>query len=71
MSQENSSLRWGLLDQNGIDIPRFKTLQPSSLPLSPPNPLSPSSYLANTSSGFSPTEFLNSHIFLSASNVSF
>ncbi|XP_062094938.1 probable WRKY transcription factor 26 [Humulus lupulus] len=66
IGQENSSLTWGLSDQNGNDFPRFKTLQPSSLP--PPNPLSPSSYLATTS-GFSPTGFLNSPMFLSSSNA--
>ncbi|PON53593.1 WRKY domain containing protein [Parasponia andersonii] len=69
ISQENTRLNWGFSDQNEIDIPRFKTLQPSSLPLSSPTPFSHSSYLANSSSVFSPSEFLNSPMFLSASNA--
>ncbi|KAM6550502.1 hypothetical protein CsatB_000310 [Cannabis sativa] len=67
--EENSSLTsWGLSDQNGNnDFSSFKTLQPNPLPN--PNPLSPSSFLAITSSGFSPTGFLNSPMFLSSSNA--
>ncbi|XP_010093567.2 probable WRKY transcription factor 33 isoform X2 [Morus notabilis] len=66
-NNNNTSLSWGFSDQNGIEIPRFKSLQPPSFPLSP-SPLSPSSYLANTTP-FSPTDFLNSPIFLSVSNA--
>nr|AYD59720.1 WRKY transcription factor 61 [Ziziphus jujuba] len=46
-----------------MEIPWFKTLQPSSLPLSPP-PVSPSSFLT-TPTGFSPSELLNSPGFFS------
>ncbi|XP_050244065.1 probable WRKY transcription factor 33 [Quercus robur] len=64
MDQE-SELRWGLSDlksdRNGNEIPKFKSLPPPSLPLSPP-PLSPSSYLAFPT-GLSPNEFLMSPLF--------
>ncbi|XP_048431322.1 probable WRKY transcription factor 33 [Pyrus x bretschneideri] len=53
-------------DRNGTEIPKFRSLQPPSLPLSPP-PVSPSSYLASTPA-FSPTDFLSSSMFLSSSN---
>lgn len=72
MDQENE-LRWGLSDlksdRNGNEIPKFKSLPPPSLPLSPP-PLSPSSYLAFPT-GLSPTEFLMSPLFGSNYNVSY
>ncbi|KAF3448024.1 hypothetical protein FNV43_RR08732 [Rhamnella rubrinervis] len=71
-SQDNTRLSWGVsdhvMDRNGMEVPWFKTLQPSSLPLSPP-PVSPSSFFANTPTGFSPSDFLNSpSLFLSTSN---
>ncbi|KAM1386782.1 probable WRKY transcription factor 33 [Malus sylvestris] len=53
-------------DRNGTEIPKFRSLQPPSLPLSPP-PVSPSSYLASTPA-FSPTDFFSSPMFLSSSN---
>ncbi|CAB4315292.1 unnamed protein product [Prunus armeniaca] len=56
-----------LMDRNGIEIPKFKSLQPPSLPMSPP-PVSPSSYLASTPA-FSPTDFFSSPMFLSSSNT--
>lgn len=58
-----------LMDRNGNEIPKFKSLQPPSLPMSPP-PVSPSSYLASTPA-FSPTDFFSSPMFLSSSNVSY
>ncbi|XP_028767554.1 probable WRKY transcription factor 33 [Neltuma alba] len=48
------------------EIPKFKSTPPPSLPLSP-SPLSPSSYLSFPS-GFSPTQFLSSPLFLSSPN---
>ncbi|TKY65744.1 WRKY transcription factor 33 [Spatholobus suberectus] len=62
---------WGTseldLHQVGLDVPKFKSAQPPSLPLSP-SPISPSSYLA-FSSAFSPSEFLNSPLFLTSPNI--
>ncbi|GMY25617.1 probable WRKY transcription factor 33 [Fagus crenata] len=59
---QNNELSWGLSDHKsdrfGNEIPKFKSLPPPSLPLSPP-PLSPSSYLV----GLSPTDFLMSPLF--------
>ncbi|XP_062002539.1 WRKY transcription factor WRKY24-like [Rosa rugosa] len=62
------SWSWGLSDRSTeAEIPKFKSLQPPSLPLSPP-PASPSSYLVNTP-GFSPTDFFSSPMFLANSNT--
>ena len=67
---QNNELSWGLSDHKsdrfGNEIPKFKSLPPPSLPLSPP-PLSPSSYLV----GLSPTDFLMSPLFGSNYNVSY
>jgi WRKY transcription factor 33 len=64
---------WGYSDQKsdriGVDVPKFKSLQPSSLPFSPA-PVSPSSYFA-ISPGFSPTDFLSSPLFPSYFSVSY
>ncbi|XP_040380143.1 probable WRKY transcription factor 26 [Oryza brachyantha] len=51
----------------GAGVPKFKSAQPPSLPLSPP-PLSPSSYFA-IPPGLSPTELLDSPVLLSSSNI--
>ena len=56
-------------NQVGLDVPKFKSVQPPSLPLSP-SPVSPSSYL-NFSSAFSPSELLNSPLFFPSPNVSY
>uniref|UniRef100_A0A0D9WFB0 WRKY transcription factor WRKY24 n=1 Tax=Leersia perrieri TaxID=77586 RepID=A0A0D9WFB0_9ORYZ len=48
-------------------VPKFKSSQPPSLPLSPP-PMSPSSYFA-IPPGLSPTELLDSPVLLSSSNI--
>lgn len=61
------SWNWGLTDRNGAEVPKFKSLQPPSLPLSP-SPASPSSYLVNTPA-FSPTDFLSSPMIFGNSNV--
>lgn len=61
------SWNWGLTDRNGAEVPKFKSLQPPSLPLSPA-PASPSSYLVNTPA-FSPTDFLSSPMIFGNSNV--
>ncbi|KAB1224511.1 putative WRKY transcription factor 33 [Morella rubra] len=68
ISQDRSStqtLNWGYSDRFNVEIPKFKSVQPPSLPLSPP-PLSPSSYWA-IPSGLSPTDqFLSSPLFSSS-----
>ncbi|XP_022890848.1 probable WRKY transcription factor 33 [Olea europaea var. sylvestris] len=64
MNLEKSSFNWGISD---IEIPKYKSFQPNSLPISPP-PISPSSYLAVNSS-FSPSVLLNSPVLFSSSNV--
>ncbi|KAF2306491.1 hypothetical protein GH714_018539 [Hevea brasiliensis] len=65
------SISWGLYDHGtdtiGIEIPKFKSFTPPSLPLSPP-PVSPSSYLA-IPTGLSLTELLDSPVLFSGSNV--
>ncbi|KAA8517710.1 hypothetical protein F0562_015184 [Nyssa sinensis] len=62
------TLSWGLSDnvtrRNGIEIPKFKSLPPPLLPMSPP-PVSPSSYFA-IPPGLSPTDFLESPALLSS-----
>lgn len=57
-----------IAERSGCGVPKFKSLPPPSLPLSPP-PFSPSSYFA-IPPGLSPTELLDSPVLLSASNVS-
>lgn len=61
---------WALSDplSHTTEFPKFKSLPPPSLPISPP-PVSPSSYFA-FSSGFSSTDLLDSPLLLSSSNVS-
>ncbi|XP_059668096.1 probable WRKY transcription factor 33 [Cornus florida] len=65
---QKTTFGWGLSDRNDVEIPKFKSIPPPSLPLSPP-PVSPSSFLAfppNTSS-LSPTNWLlDSPAFLSS-----
>ncbi|XP_062179637.1 WRKY transcription factor WRKY24-like [Phragmites australis] len=54
--------------RGGNGVPKFKSAQPPSLPISPP-PMSPSSYFA-IPAGLSPAELLDSPVFLtSASNI--
>ncbi|XP_009603221.1 probable WRKY transcription factor 26 [Nicotiana tomentosiformis] len=56
-----------IAERSGCGVPKFKSLPPPSLPLSPP-PFSPSSYFA-IPPGLSPTELLDSPVLLSASNI--
>ncbi|XVE97161.1 hypothetical protein REPUB_Repub02eG0287400 [Reevesia pubescens] len=74
INQGRISTSWGFSDHPnqsdhhkfGIEIPKFKSLAPSSLPISP-TPVSPSSYLAATPApaNFSPTDFLDSPVLFS------
>jgi len=48
-------------------VPKFKSVPPPSLPISPP-PISPSSYFA-IPAGLSPAELLDSPVLLSSSNI--
>ena len=57
-----------IADRSGSGVPKFKSLPPPSLPISPPS-LSPSSYFA-IPPGLSPAELLDSPVLLSSSNVS-
>ncbi|KAL2500418.1 putative WRKY transcription factor 33 [Forsythia ovata] len=70
-SEEKSSFRWDFSDQmnnqNTIEIPKYKSFPPSSLPISPP-PVSPSSYLSIPPS-LSPSVFLDSPVLFSSSNA--
>ena len=52
--------------QNQESVPKFKSVTPPSLPLENSQT---SSYFPFTSSTFSPTEFLNSSLFLSSPNI--
>ncbi|KAI8523494.1 hypothetical protein RHMOL_Rhmol13G0078200 [Rhododendron molle] len=63
----SSASRGGLSDRNGSAIPKFKSITPPSLPLSPP-PVSPSSYFA-IPPGLSPAELLDSPVLFSTSNI--
>ena len=72
----DDDVNWGTSElktdhqQAGLDVPKFKSAPPPSLPLSS-SPISPSSYFPFSSSSFSPSEFLNSPMFLSSPNVSY
>ncbi|CAI0424035.1 unnamed protein product [Linum tenue] len=82
-SRDMDTIGWGLygtdhhLNNNrpatgagGLEIPKFKSFPPPSLPLSPP-PLSPSSYFAFPP-GLTASDLLDSPVlFSSAANVSF
>lgn len=56
-----------IAERTNSGVPKFKSIPPPSLPLSPP-PVSPSSYFA-IPPGLSPTELLDSPVLLSGSNV--
>ncbi|XP_075519705.1 LOW QUALITY PROTEIN: putative WRKY transcription factor 26 [Primulina tabacum] len=51
-------------DRRGSGVPKFKSLPPSSLPISPPSAASPFSYF-----GLSTAEFLDSPVLLASSNI--
>lgn len=61
------SLSDRIAERTGSGVPKFKSISPPSLPLSPP-PFSPSSYFA-IPPGLSPAELLDSPVLLSSSNV--
>ncbi|XP_075509313.1 putative WRKY transcription factor 33 [Primulina tabacum] len=68
MNQEKSSFNWVSSDyQKSIEIPKYKSFPPSSLPVSPP-PVSPSSYLSIPPS-LSPSMLLDSPVLFSSANV--
>ncbi|GMP48980.1 hypothetical protein CsSME_00016135 [Camellia sinensis var. sinensis] len=56
-----------ITERTGSGVPKFKSIPPPSLPLSPP-PVSPSSYFA-IPAGLSPAELLDSPVLLSSSNI--
>ncbi|KAJ7961147.1 WRKY transcription factor [Quillaja saponaria] len=62
---------WGFSDYKterfGLEIPKFKSVSPPPIPISP-TPFTPSSYLSMPP-GLSPTDFLNSSLFLSSPNI--
>ncbi|XVF68432.1 hypothetical protein PTKIN_Ptkin11bG0002400 [Pterospermum kingtungense] len=61
------SLSDRISQRTGSGVPKFKSLPPPSLPLSPP-PVSPSSYFA-IPPGLSPAELLDSPVLLNGSNI--
>jgi WRKY transcription factor 33 len=65
----NSKLSDRIAERTGSGVPKFKSIPPPSLPLSPP-PVSPSSYFA-IPAGLSPAELLDSPVLLNPSNVRF
>ncbi|KAJ4837402.1 hypothetical protein Tsubulata_036916 [Turnera subulata] len=65
--QQRRGLAERIAERTGSGVPKFKSIPPPSLPLSPP-PISPSSYFA-IPAGLSPTELLDSPVLLSATNI--
>ncbi|KAF9661861.1 hypothetical protein SADUNF_Sadunf19G0112700 [Salix dunnii] len=63
----NSKLSDRITERTGSGVPKFKSIPPPSLPLSPP-PVSPSSYFA-IPAGLSPAELLDSPVLLNPSNI--
>lgn len=57
-----------IADRTGSGVPKFKSIQPPSLPISPPSLFSPSSYFS-IPAGLSPAELLDSPVLLNTSNV--
>ncbi|KAF8396989.1 hypothetical protein HHK36_018627 [Tetracentron sinense] len=70
-NQERITVRRGLsdriADRTGAGVPKFKSISPPLLPISPPA-ASPSSYFA-IPPGLSPAELLDSPVLLSSSNI--
>ncbi|KAK2969380.1 hypothetical protein RJ640_028769 [Escallonia rubra] len=62
----HGSLADRIAEKTGSGVPKFKSIHPPSLPLSPPD-VSPSSYFA-IPPGLSPAELLDSHVLLSSSH---
>ncbi|ESR45202.1 WRKY transcription factor WRKY24 [Citrus sinensis] len=57
-----------IAERTGSGVPKFKSIQPPSLPISPPSLFSPSSYFS-IPAGLSPAELLDSPVLLNTSNV--
>ncbi|KAK9065969.1 hypothetical protein SSX86_015371 [Deinandra increscens subsp. villosa] len=66
-ANRSAGLAARISDRIGSGVPKFKSLPPPSLPISPP-PVSPSSYFA-IPAGLSPAELLDSPVLLSSSNI--
>ncbi|CAK7351953.1 unnamed protein product [Dovyalis caffra] len=66
-NKSNSKLADRIAERTGSGVPKFKSIPPPSLPLSPP-PISPSSYFA-IPAGLSPAELLDSPVLLNPSNI--
>lgn len=69
LENRNRSLSDRIAERTGSGVPKFKSIPPPSLPISPPA-VSPSSYFA-IPAGLSPAELLDSPVLLNTSNVSF
>ncbi|GMJ14840.1 hypothetical protein HRI_005153200 [Hibiscus trionum] len=65
--KRTGSLSDRIAERTGSGVPKFKSLPPPSLPISPPS-VSPSSYFA-IPPGLSPAELLDSPVLLNASNI--
>ncbi|XP_020585978.1 probable WRKY transcription factor 26 [Phalaenopsis equestris] len=65
-ADETSKPARGFSNRGGGGIPKFKSIPPPQLPLSPP-PISPSSYFA-IPAGLSPAELLDSPVLISSNN---
>ncbi|KAK2652893.1 hypothetical protein Ddye_012749 [Dipteronia dyeriana] len=68
----NTNTTRGLSDRvaerTGSGVPKFKSIQPPSLPISPPSLFSPTSYFS-IPPGLSPAELLDSPVLLNVSNL--
>ncbi|KAK7300859.1 hypothetical protein RJT34_11710 [Clitoria ternatea] len=65
--QQQQGLSDRIAERTGSGVPKFKSIPPPSLPLSPP-PVSPSSYFA-IPPGLSPAELLDSPVLLNSSTI--
>ncbi|MEJ4834310.1 hypothetical protein SKA57_15860, partial [Enterococcus faecium] len=57
-----------IAERTGSCVPKFKSIQPLSLPISPPSPFSPSSFFS-IPPGLSLAELLDSPVLLNTSNI--
>lgn len=57
-----------IAERTGSGVPKFKSIQPPSLPIAPPSLFSPSSYFS-IPAGLSPAELLDSPVLLNTSNI--